>query len=401
MKTIDFSNERETIIIDGNQAIALGALVAGCKFFSSYPITPATSIGENLVQYLIEQDGFVYQAEDEIASLGAVIGASFSGVKSMTATSGPGLSLMQELIGFASMIELPIVIVDVQRGGPSTGMPTKHDQADLFASIFGSHGESQRIVIAPKDVEENFHLIIEAFNLSEKYQCPVIFLSDSSLSMISMTIEKPDLKNIKIVDRNIFKDNGNCLNHNNKFLRYKITNNGISQMLIPGVSSLTYTATSVEHDENSAPDHHPEIRTQQMRKRFNKIEKIEDENLHLIEWDLGDLKINDRADISIISWGLTSAITKESIRKLRIKGYKIAALYPKIIFPVCIKSINKIISMSDITFIPEANYTGQFAKLLRMYTDVNPITYNISRGEPFLPDEIENRIEMILKCKQN
>jgi len=394
---IDTLGDREDkITVEGNQAIAMGVVAAGCKFFSTYPITPATSIGEYLAKELPPNDGFCYQAEDEIAALGAVIGASFSGVKAMTATSGPGLSLMQELLGLASMIELPLVVVDVQRGGPSTGMATKHDQGDLFSAAFGGHGEGQRIVLAATNVADNLHLTIEAFNLSERYQCPAILLSDTSLSMAIESIERPKLSKIKIIDRKVLTrydvPEDIELPH-----RYKITDDGVSPVLIPGVSPATYTATSVEHDEDSSPKHSPEIRTKMMDKRFKKLQRIEEENKHLVEWDLGGLTDDEKASVAIISWGLSASIVKRSVEKLREKGYKIAALYPRLLYPLCAEAIEQIGSKSDILFVPEANYTGQLARLIQMHTGLKPVQFNISRGEPFFPDEIVDKVEVTLR----
>jgi 2-oxoglutarate ferredoxin oxidoreductase subunit alpha len=188
----------QRIFIEGNQAISHGAIAAGCTFFASYPITPATTIGNYLSTHMNDTGGFAYQAEDEIAALGAVIGASFSGSKAMTATSGPGLSLMQEFIGFASISELPVVIADIQRAGPSTGMPTNHGQDDLLAAAFGSHGDYQKIIVAPTNVSDCLYTTIHAFNLAERYQCAVIILSDSALASMKETIENPDFSSVKI-----------------------------------------------------------------------------------------------------------------------------------------------------------------------------------------------------------
>jgi 2-oxoglutarate ferredoxin oxidoreductase subunit alpha len=392
---------KDVIILEGNEAIALGAAVAGCKVFAAYPITPATTVGNYLSEIILKANGYVYQAEDEISSMAIVIGASFSGVKAMTATSGPGISLMQELIGLASMAEIPAVIVDVQRGGPSTGMPTKHDQADLYAAAIGGHGDGQRIVIAPTNVEENFYLTIEAFNLAERYQCPVLFLTDASLSLRAEAIPTPNIKEIqsKLINRPLITKDMNV--DPNEILRYKVTETGIAPMLAPGVSPKPYAATGLEHGEDSSPRTRPDVRVKMMEKRFRKLQNIEDENQHLIEWDLGDLQEGDKADISVIAWGLTASITKEAVQRLRKKGYKVAALYPKLLYPVPAKAIEKVASMSDITLVPEANYTGQFARFIRMYTNVKPVQFNIYRGEPFIPAEIEAKIEELVGNKVN
>jgi len=395
LKTLNETND-DDYILDGNQLLSIGALEAGCRFYSSYPITPATSIGDFFGKHIVKLGGYAYQAEDEIAALATVIGSSFNGVKSMTATSGPGLSLMQELIGFASMVELPVVIVDVQRGGPSTGMPTKHEQSDLLAAVFGSHGDSPRIIIAPNNLEENYNLIIEAFNLAERYQCPVIFLSDASLAMIESNIAFNKLKKPKI----IFRKMSNQSDYH-KFLRYKITDSGVGEFLIPGDSSLTYNITGVEHNEDSSPDLNPKNRIKQMDKRFSKFINIEKDNSNLIEWDIHNKAANEKYDISIISWGLSASITKESVSRLRKSGYKIAALYLKLVYPICEKSINEVISLSNILFIPETNYTGQLAKLIKMNINIEVHSFLKSTGEPFTPEEIEKEIIQILNNERS
>ncbi len=393
--------KKDVIIVEGNEAIALGAAAAGVKVFAAYPITPATTVGNYLAPIILKTGGYVYQAEDEISSMAIVVGASFAGVKAMTATSGPGVSLMQELIGLASMTETPAVIVDVQRGGPSTGMPTKHDQADLFAAALGGHGDDQRVVIAPTNVEENFHLTIEAFNLAERYQLPVLFLTDASLSLRAEAIPTPNIKEIqsKLIERPTLKKGEVNPEDIQNIYRYQITEDGLSPFLAPGESPKPYTATGLEHGENSYPRTTPKERTEMMDKRFRKIQNIEDENPHLIEWDLGDLQEGEKADIAIITWGLTASIAKEAIQRLRKKGIKVAALYPKLVYPVPKKAIEKVASMADIVLVPEANYMGHLAKFIRMFTDVPPskiVQFNIYRGEPFIPKEIEEKVEELL-----
>ncbi len=199
----------ESEILDGNEAVARAAVTAGCGFFSSYPITPSTGIGNFLAKALPARGAVSYQAEDEIAAIGAAIGASFAGVKSMTATSGPGLSLMQEFLGYASMVEIPLVIVDVQRPGPSTGSPAQFAQEDLFAAAFGSHGETSRIVLAPDSTGNCYNLTVDAFNCSEYFQCPVIILSDSVLGLTKSVIPVPERQNVRVINRAVVSGESN------------------------------------------------------------------------------------------------------------------------------------------------------------------------------------------------
>lgn len=389
---------RNQVIFDGNQAISAGAIIAGCTFFSSYPITPATSIGECMAEHLPQVNGFSYQAEDEIAALGAVVGASFSGSKAMTATSGPGLSLMQEFIGYSSMIELPIVIVDVQRAGPSTGMPTKHGQDDLFAAIFGSHGESPRIVLSPTNLQDCFHTTVEAFNISEQYQCPVILLSDSSLAMISGTMEIPKITDDKITRRFILSE----YSYKESFSRFECTENGLNPIPVPGFSPDTYRVSGVEHDKNGAPSVDCDNRIKQIKKRFGKIKSVENNNSSLIEWDLEKSQLY-KADFSLIAWGLTASVAKQAVINLRKKGFHIAAIYPRLLYPVCKNAIETLLQFSSLVIIPESNFTGQYSKLIRMYTDANPVSFTLSRGEAFTPGEIQTFCDQIAgknRCKK-
>lgn len=378
--------QKDVIILEGNQAVALGALTAGCRFFSCYPITPATSIANYLSELMLQANGYVYQAEDEIASIGNCLGASFAGVKTMTATSGPGMDLMSELIGLATMAELPVVIVDVQRGGPSTGMPTKHDQSDLFAACFGSHGDTPKIVLAASNVEENFYLTIEAFNLAERYQMPVILLTDASLAIRVEAIKTPDPSKIRLVNRETYKGVTEGVG---KFQRYRVTDSGISPVGIPGTSGASYAATGLEHSEDSGPRTNPDTRMIMTEKRWRKIANLEE------EWSPVERDGEEGAEVGIISWGLTQSVVKEAVLRLKAKGLKVAALYPKMLWPLPVKAIESFAASVNKVLVPEANYQGQLADLIRSRTTVVPVKYNVYRGEPFIPAEIEKKVEEI------
>jgi len=236
------------LIINGNEALALGALHGGLSFYAGYPITPATDIMEALAPVLPRFGGVVIQAEDEIAALGMVLGAAYAGKRAMTATSGPGFSLMVEQINLAAQAEIPAVIVDVQRGGASTGLPTKTAQGDLNIALYGVHNESPRVVMAPTSVEDCFYLIQHALNIAERYQLPVIVLSDQSLAHRRCTIPKPDLSLVPRWER-IAPEPGT----NGEYARYAITETGISPVAVPGMPGLAYTATGIEHNEFGDP----------------------------------------------------------------------------------------------------------------------------------------------------
>lgn len=380
------------LVMSGCEAIALGALVAGCKFYAGYPITPATEIMEILAKELPRLGGNVIQCEDEIAAITSVLGASFSGVKSMTATSGPGLSLMSESIGLASMAEIPVVIVDVQRGGPSTGLPTKTEQSDLNQAIYGTHGDTPKIVLAPINVEDSFFQTVKAFNYSEKYQVPVIILSDVSLGERRECIDMFDIDNIEIVNR-LHPDK---IDETVPFSRYTRTYTGISPVTTPGQKGGAYIATGLEHTENSSPSSKPEVHALMTEKRFKKLKTAQDQFTRARTYG------EDDARFGIISWGSTSGPVLEAIDMAEKQGYKIQALYPRIIYPFPTKWINDFLYNKDILLIVERNYTGQLANTLVyrctcMNKDIqihNLMKYN---GEPFTTKEIFNKIDQIIK----
>lgn len=382
--------------IDGNCAISHAAIAAGCRFFSSYPITPATTIGETLSNLLPQYGGVAYQAEDEIAALATVAGASFSGVKSMTATSGPGFSLMQEMIGYLSMVELPAVIVNVMRVGPSTGMPTHHSQDDLLAAVFGGHGETPRIIIAPASIEDCYNTTIDAFNCAEYYACPVIILSDYSLAFTRKTILSNAFNYKKILDRKTDLQSDS----DQDFQRYSPDNSVYPDLPAPGLSSCTYRITGLEHDSHSFPSEDMEIHEQQMKQRFTKLTNIEKEYNHLIEWDLEKDEMY-KADATIVSWGFSVMPVKEAIISLRKKEVKIAALFPKLLFPVCVNAFNRLLIYNSPVIIIESNFSGQFASLIRMYTDAKVISVKNLNGQPLSSEYIELQIENIIAKNRN
>ena len=366
---------KKRIILDGNEALSIAAVHAGCTFFSCYPITPATSIGEFLSRILPQSGGIVYQAEDEIAALCAVSGAAFSGCRAMTATSGPGLSLMQEFISYLSMTELPAVIVDVQRLGPSTGMPTKFGQDDLLAAVFGGHGEDQRIVVSPLSVEDSIYTTVAAFNLAEKYRCPVILLSDSAMALSKDTISYPDFSQIRVQKRG--EGEGYA------------SENGYE---------IPYRVTGLEHTIDNVPTEDVQVRAEQIQRRFEKISLVEEENEALVHWDL-ESHHPYKADFAVISWGFTASVVMEAVRRIREMGYSVAACYPKLLYPVCKNAIERLILYSSRIIIPEANFMGQYSSILRMYVNITPVSIRTSDGEPLLPDEIVKQVVELAGCR--
>ncbi len=375
------------LVMSGNEAMAVGAMHAGCRYYAGYPITPATDILEFLEKELPRVGGIAIQTEDEIAAITSCIGASFAGAKAMTATSGPGFSLMMEALGLASMVELPLVIVDCQRGGPSTGLPTKTEQSDLMQAIFGGHGEAPRVVMAPSNVKDCFYGIIKAFNIAEKYQIPVIMLSDQSLSQRTQTFTRPKIDTVEVWDRVVAlaKDSAD-----GNYLRFRITENGVSPIAIPGKSDCTYVATGIEHNEKGDPNYTPANHFRMTTKRHKKLDCIAKEKGFTRRY--GD----DHAKVGIISWGSTEGPIEAAIRQANEMGYEVAALQLKMIHPLPDDDIRPFLASVQQVIVPELNFTGQLSQILRAKYMIPIINLNKCAGVPFTPEEILNKIEAVL-----
>ncbi|MBE7705320.1 MAG: 2-oxoacid:acceptor oxidoreductase subunit alpha [Cyanobacteria bacterium SIG29] len=382
------------LIMSGNEAIGFAALCAGCRLFAGYPITPATEIMEWLAKELPKLGGKMIQCEDEIAAINYALGSSFAGVKSMTATSGPGLSLMQEAIGLASMAELPIVIADVQRSGPSTGMPTKTEQSDLFAALYGTHGDCPKIVLAPMNVEDCFYQTINAFNFAEQYQVPVIILSDASLGPRRECVDLIDLKKLKIIDRTKPK-----LKKGDIYNRYEDTQTGISPITSVGDKYGEHTITGLEHTISNAPTPSPEVHKQMTEKRFRKLETA------TTKFSKAKTYGSDDASIGIISWGSTSGAVFEAIDKAKKKNIKVQALYPRTLYPLPTTWIKDFIKNKEVIIVIEANYNAQFkSTIVERCTHINRGTEVLEflkyDGTPFFPEEILEEIEKVDKIQK-
>ncbi len=391
----------DRVVLNGNQALVAGALAAKCRFFAGYPITPASDIMEAMAKELPQVGGTFLQAEDEIAALAAVVGASFGGARAMTATSGPGLSLMTELIGYASMAEIPAVIVDAQRAGPSTGMPTKMEQSDLSFALNASHGDTPRMVVAPADVADCYSLIITAFNMAERYQMPVLFLTDQSLTARVESVDRSVFKPMEIQGRILYSENGANGHSTNgsqaasareaahAFARYTYTESGISPTTAPGPGALAYVATGLEHDQYGHPDYEPEDHTAMMEKRFRKLDTAAEELPKPQRY--GD----ENATIGIIGWGSTEGTIQEAVDRAREKGYKVASLHPKILSPLPDRTIRDFIRSVQKVIVPENNYSGQLANLLGAKYGLQAIRVNKFGGIPFTAGEILRAIEEV------
>jgi 2-oxoglutarate/2-oxoacid ferredoxin oxidoreductase subunit alpha len=376
--------DRDNIVVAGNEACGLGAILGGLEFFSAYPITPATEVAKYVSKHIPKTGGTLVQAEDEIASLAQVLGASYAGKRSMTSTSGPGLALMSELIGMATMSETPALIIDVQRGGPSTGLPTKHEQSDLFLAVHGGHGDSPRIVMSVEGVSDCIHMTAQALNVAEKYQSPVILCSDGSLAFSTQTVARPNPSDFEIVNRKRWDGQG-------EFNRYEFTDDLISPMCDPGVEGGEHVATGLEHTETGKPDFSPEWHERNTDKRFDKLKPLIDE--------LGPQEVDgDRdedVDVGIIAWGSTIGVIREAIQRLRAEGIKVKGLYPKLMYPMPVNEYEAFASKCKKILVPEVNYQGQLSFFIRAETSIDPIPYTICGGLPFTPAMIVDKVKEI------
>ncbi len=381
-RVADATDPKDVIIISGNEAVGLGAILGKLDFFSAYPLTPATEVAKFVSKNIPKTGGTLIQAEDEIASISQVLGASFAGKRSMTATSGPGLSLMSEMIGMSTMAELPALIVDVQRGGPSTGLPTKHEQSDLFLAIHGGHGDSPRIVLSVEDVNDCVNMTVQALNLADKYQAPVILLSDGSLAFATQTIPAPKPDEIEIVERERWDGKG-------EYQRYKITENFISPMVDPGTPGGMHVAASLEHSESGAPKYTSENHEANAIKRFGKLKAVID------EYPPVEIDGEGEADIGIIAWGSTIGVVREALDRLQVEGYKVKGFYPKLMYPMPVEQYEAFAATCKHILVPEVNFQGQLSHFIRAETSIKPIPYTICGGLPFTPAMIVNKVKEI------
>ncbi len=377
---------RSRLFMIGNHAAALGALMAGCRFLSAYPITPATEIMEYLCKHLPEMGGVVVQTEDEIAAITMAIGAAYAGARTMTSTSGPGVSLMTEAIGLSGMTETPVVIVDAQRSGPSTGLPTKHEQSDLLSAIFGTHGEIPKVVMTPISVAQCFYQTTRAFNLAERYQCPVIVLSDVALSLGKQTVDLFDLDRVKVDRGELLKDPGETLEPGALFQRYAFTQSGVSPRTIPGVVDGIHKMTGLEHDETGMPSENPALRTAMMDKRMTKVPDM----LPNSTYYHGPAQ----PDYLLVGYGSTYGAIAEAKEMLEKDGLSVGHLQIKIVWPFPIAEMDFNMEGAKNIFIIENNATGQLQYLLNMHSPYDRKTIPIRKydGRPFMPLEIYEKV---------
>lgn len=383
-------NGRRSILINGNQAVGLGALAGGCRFIAAYPMTPASSLYEWLTAHANRYGLVSKQAEDEIAAITMAIGAGYAGARAMTATSGGGFSLMVEALGLAGMAEVPVVVVLAQRPGPSTGMPTRTGQGDLLFSLHASQGEFPRIILAPGSQEECFDAGVRAFNLAEKYQCPVIVLTDGFLasSFKSAPESSFDIAGVRI-DRGEWIGRDELKRLGGKpYARYQITPTGVSPRALVGLPEAVQMSNSDEHTElGHFEDEDPANRNAQQAKRMRKLEAARAEMRSPERYG------PEEADISLVGWGSSKGAIREAVDRLNAEGVSANALHFVDIWPFSQGASDAIASVRYLVVV-EGNLTGQFARLIRAETgrkadevitrdDGRPITcgYILSRLE--------------------
>jgi len=374
-----------THFMSGDLACAEGAIAAGCRFFGGYPITPATEIAEQVARRFPEVGGIYVQMEDEIGSIAAVIGASYAGKKAMTATSGPGFSLMQENIGLAVMTEAPLVIVNIMRGGPSTGQPTMPGQQDVMQVKWGSHGDYEIIALAPSSVQEMFDLTIECFNLAETYRVPVMLLADAIIGHMWERVKIPKPEEITIVNRKKPKVPPK------EYQPFRPNEDLVPPMACFG-EGYHFHATGLTHNEKGEPQTVSiEEQTKLVKRLCDKIRKNADKIIKVEEVMLED------AEVAVIAYGISSRAALSAVRKARKEGIKAGMLRLITIWPFPEKLVAKIAKQVKVIVVPEMNY-GQIVREVERAAKTTPVFLLSKLGEePHRPSEIVETVRRILK----
>lgn len=372
------------MLLQGNEAVAEGALRAGCRFFAGYPITPATEIAEIMSVRLPRLDGTFIQMEDEIASLGAVIGASLAGCKAMTATSGPGFSLMQENLGFAIIAEVPCVLVNVMRGGPSTGLPTFPAQGDVMQARWGTHGDHPSIVLCASTVKECFDLAIKAFNLSERFRNPVVLLLDEVVAHMREKVVLPAEGEVEIVDRVKPKVPPEW------YIPYEDTPSGVPAMANFG-EGYRYHVTGLTHDIRGFPTSRPDEIGPFNARLFRKVSQ------HFREIEMGEMDFVDEADITVITYGCVARSAKRAVRDAREMGIKAGFLKLTTIWPFMRGPVERALKTSKAVLVPEMNM-GQISREVKRVNQAYSHVHTLNKvdGTIITPEEILGRIREVV-----
>lgn len=373
------------VVLHGNTAVARGAIQAGCRAFFGYPITPASEIMQEMQDSLSGMGGAFLQAEDEIASAGLVLGAALTGVKSMTSTSGPGLDLMTEMMGLASAAEIPFVVVDVQRGGPSTGLPSTSEQSDLNHAIYGGHGDAPRVVLAAYDVPGCYRLAVESMNISQYYQVPVILLTDQWVGQTFVATDS-DIAREDCPIRDAKRPGPEDVDG---YRRYKATEDMISPMAFVGDEGLMYRTTGLTHNESGAPALDHGTHEWLHEKRWKKLSPLRARD------DLVTVVGDDEARAGVISWGSSAQVALEAAAAgLR---HQVRVCIPELVHPLP-RAIEQFVQSVDRLLVVEMNYSGQLYHYLRSQTQLPPRTevHARSGGRPFSRDEVSLRLRELL-----
>ncbi len=378
------SQQKEKLIITGNQLVAQAALDADLSFYAGYPITPATKIMEILSKELPKHGGSLLQTEDEIAAIGAVIGAGFGGKRAMTATSGPGFALMTEFTGLSVMAEVPAVIIDSQRAGPSTGMPTKTEQSDFESAISGGTGDCPRIVLAPTDTKSCYEAIVLALYFAEKYQTLVVVLMDFFLSNSIKNIEIPEKPSLKYLNANIAPD----VEELKDYKRYKLTENGISPRAIPGTAGGISFSTGLEHNEYGRPNYSQSCHLEMTQKRFKKFKSV------LSEAPAPEISVTGKSefDIGVISWGSSAGAAHEAVMTANKEGINASSFSSIILSPFPEKEVIRFSDKCKKILIPELNFSGQFANFLAGILKRPVEKLNFITGRPMASEDILQKL---------
>lgn len=355
-------NIEDTLLLNGNTAIALGAMAGGLNFYSAYPMTPATSVMTYLSKKQVEAGMIVEQVEDEIAAINMAIGASYAGARAMTGSSGGGVSLMVEAFGLAGIMETPLVVLDSQRPGPATGLPTRTEQSDLSFLLTASHGEFTRMVMSVRNAEDAFYQTFRALNLADRFQTLVIILTDQYLADSKVTVPSFKLDDLKIESHIA---DGKVLAKGEEYKRYKLTDNGISPRLIPGqVPGQVVLVDSDEHTEDSHITESAEVRIAQMEKRMNKLEMLKE---YVEEPEYFGV---ESPEILLVGWGSTYGALKEAVETLNGEGVNIGALSFGDLYPLPTKKLTNYAAKAKVIVNVEQNYTGQLGKLIAQETGI-------------------------------
>jgi 2-oxoacid:acceptor oxidoreductase, alpha subunit len=370
--------------VTGNQAAGLGAVRGGITFCAAYPITPATEILEWLTGALPKIGGTFVQAEDELASINMCVGASFGGAPSITATSGPGLALMIEALGMATASETPVVVVDVQRGGPSTGIPTKSEQSDLNIALYGLHGDAPHLVVAPNSIGDCLFTTQWAVHLAESLQAPCIVLSEQSLGQSRALIPAP--ADVAFVGRRVVAE---APAEGVAFRRYALTNSGVSPMPIPGTPGCQYTADGLEHTETGLPSSQSSDHFAQLDKRLRKLTGHE----YGDHWATIEGPEDGSADIAVLTWGSCTGAAREAIARARADGVNAKLISPRLLYPTRPEHMAKALAGVRKVLVVELSHLGQFHRYLRGEYDLPPSQLLNRAGPlPIRPHEIHSRL---------